>query len=168
MIEFTTERLHLRSLRPEDAQEVSTLRSNELVNKYIVRQPNSSLSDATEFIDRITKSAQQDEIFYWAICLKETNELIGTVCLFHFSGNEKKAELGYELLPGFHSKGIMHETIRCIIQYAFTSLPLNLLEAVTHKENIASIRLLEKNGFTLTERKISNPEFTIMELGKSN
>ncbi len=142
-----TERLTLRQLVSSDANEIFALRSNDTVNKYLNRKASKSIDDANIFIQTINESIQKNNSIYWAITLTGTNKLIGTICLFEFSNNNLKAEIGYELLPGFQGKGIMQEATSKVIDFGFQHIGLNSIEAYTHLENLNSTRLLEKFNF---------------------
>lgn len=142
-----TERLTLRQLVSNDDHEIFALRSNENVNKYLNRRPSKSIDDAKTFIQIINESIERNDSVYWAITLNGTDKLIGTICLFEFSDNNLKAEIGYELLPGFQAKGIMQEATSKVIDYGFQHVGLNLIEACTHPGNQRSTRLLEKLHF---------------------
>jgi ribosomal-protein-alanine N-acetyltransferase len=149
--DLTSQRLRLRELESQDQQEIFSLRSDERVNRYLDREPAHSVQDAINFIDRINNGIEKNENVYWAICLKENPRLIGTICLYNISIKSQQAELGYELNPFYHGKGIMHEAIDTVIKFGFDSLNLKSILAVPAKENINSIRLLERMGFTPDE-----------------
>lgn len=142
-----TGRLTLRQLRSSDDQEIFALRSNDNVNKYLDRKPGKSIDDAKNFIQAITENIQRNDSIYWAIALNGTDKLIGTICLFNFSEDHSKAEIGYELLPDFQGKGIMEEAASKVIHFGFQEVGLNSIEACTHSENQSSTRLLEKLNF---------------------
>ena len=142
-----TERLTLRQLISGDDNEIFALRSNDNVNKYLDRKPSKSIDDAKIFIQSINENIQRNYSIYWAITLNATNKLIGTICLFDFSDDNMKAEIGYELLPDFQGKGIMQEATSKIIDFGIQHIGLNSIEAYTHFENQSSTRLLEKFNF---------------------
>lgn len=142
-----TERLTLRQLRSSDDKEIFALRSNDNVNKYLDRKPSKSIDDAKNFIQTINENIQRNDSIYWAITLNGTDKLIGTICLFDFSEDHLKGEIGYELLPDFQGKGIMQEATSKVIHFAFQHLGLNSIEAYTHSENKGSTILLEKLNF---------------------
>ena len=142
-----TGRLTLRQLVSSDVNEIFALRSNENVNKYLDRKPSKSIDDAKIFIETINKNIQSNNSIYWAITLNGTDKLIGTICLFDFSDDNLKAEIGYELLPDFQGKGIMQEAISKVIDFGAQHIGLNSIEAHTHSENQSSTRLLEKFNF---------------------
>jgi ribosomal-protein-alanine N-acetyltransferase len=142
-----TERLTLRQLVSGDANEIFALRSDVNVNKYLDRKPAKSIEDAMRFIQAIGENIQRNDSIYWAITLNGTDKLIGTICLFDFSDDNLKAEIGYELLPGFQGKGIMQEAASKVIEFGIQNIGLYSIEAYTHCENQSSTRLLEKFNF---------------------
>ena len=142
-----TERLLLRQLRSTDDKEIFALRSNDDVNKYLDRKPGKSIDDAKNFIQTINENIRRNNSVYWAITLNGADKLIGTICLFNFSEDHSKAEIGYELLPDFQGKGIMQEAISKVIDFGFQHARLQSIEAYTHSENQSSTRLLEKLSF---------------------
>jgi ribosomal-protein-alanine N-acetyltransferase len=144
---LSTERLQLRQLNVQDDGDLFSLRSNELVNQYLNRPQTVSIEDAREFIRKIIKAVENKTSFYWAICLKNDPGLIGTICIWNIDEEQKKAEIGYELLPSFQGKGLMQEAIVNVIDFGFNQLELSTIEAWTVKDNASSIKLLERNGF---------------------
>src|SRR3954453_11838564 len=112
-----TRRLTLRQLRSSDDKEIFALRSNDNVNKYLNRKPSKSIDDAKNFIRTINENIQRNDSIYWAITLNGTDKLIGTICLFDFSEDHSKVEIGYELLPDFQGRGIMQEAMLKVIHF---------------------------------------------------
>ena len=157
-----TARLTLRQLRSSDAKEIFALRSNDNINKYLNRKQSNSIDDAKNFIQAINENIQRNDSIYWAITWNGTEELIGTICLFNFSEDYSKVEIGYELLPDFQGKGIMHEATSKVIQFAFQQVGVASIEAYTHCENQGSTRLLEKLNFK--GDRATDENFTIYKL----
>jgi len=124
-----TERLILRQLSMQDEKEIFLLRSDESVNKHIDRPRATSLKDAQEFIKKINDYVAANESLYWAINFKNDKKLIGTVCYWNICKAENRAEIGYELLPSFQGKGIMHEAISEVIEFGFQMMQLQTIEA---------------------------------------
>ena len=73
--------------------------------------------------------------------------MVGTICLFCFSDEAGKCEIGYELLTEFQGQGIMKEALEKVIDYAFNTINVQQIEAFFHKDNQASKKLLEKLSF---------------------
>jgi [ribosomal protein S5]-alanine N-acetyltransferase len=147
---LTTERLTLRQLLESDVQEIFLLRSNVIVNKYLDRRPSETVEEALSFIRKVNENFKNNAGLYWAITQTDNEKLIGTICLFDFSDELKKCEVGYELLPHYQGQGIMHEALKKIIEFTFHTLRLETIDAFTHKDNHSSTKLLQKCNFKKT------------------
>lgn len=149
---LVTERFALRQLTLEDDNEIFFLRSDNEVNKYLDRPTAKIIEDARQFINKINTSIAKNESIYWAVSLKDNPKLIGTVCLWNISDDGSNAEIGFELLPEFKGRGIMQEVIPVVINYAFGMMKLKSIDGQVDLDNVKSIKLMEKNGFTLREK----------------
>ena len=147
LAELETSRLRLRKLASSDAAQLSLLRSDERVNRYLDRPPSTTYEEALQFVNKILTS----NAYYWGIDLKNETKLIGTVCLWNLDRENSIAEIGYELLPEFQGRALMMEVLPAIISYNAAVLKFTTIIATTHSENIASIRLLEKSHFVRDE-----------------
>jgi ribosomal-protein-alanine N-acetyltransferase len=167
---LTTERLILRCLELSDDQLLFKLRSNENVNKYIVRPKQKDIKEIRAFISKINDEINNNEWIYWVISLKDDPTLIGDICLWNFSDEKTVAEIGYELDPAFHGKGIMSEAIEKTIEFGFKEIELNTIEAYTHKKNNDSTKLLQKYNFIQDAERIDkeNTDNIIFTLSKQN
>ena len=67
-----TERILLRQLTVEDADEMFFLRSDESVIQYLNKEPAKTKTEAEEFITRINKSIDGNEAIMWTIDRKST------------------------------------------------------------------------------------------------
>lgn len=142
-----TDRLVLRQVTEADVNEIYFLRSDAGLMKYIDRPSLKSEEDAIALIRKIAKLLQDNEGINWGICLKENNRLLGTIALFNFVKEHYRCELGYMLHPGFQGKGIAQEALTAVLKYAFNLINLHSIEANVNPGNMASIKLLERNGF---------------------
>jgi ribosomal-protein-alanine N-acetyltransferase len=142
-----TQRLVLRALTLQDEQEIFELRSNDTVNRFLDRPKAQSLEEAQQFIQKITDTIQKNEGVYWVIALQHDSKLIGTISLWNFAPEENRAEIGYELLPQYQGQGFMQEALTKVIEFCFTTIQLQTIEAWTHINNANSIKLLEKYHF---------------------
>jgi ribosomal-protein-alanine N-acetyltransferase len=75
--------------------------------------------------------------------------LFGGLTLAHIQrGVTQSAVLGYWMGEPYAGKGLMTAAVTATIEFAFETLHLNRVEAACLPHNAASIRLLEKVGFT--------------------
>jgi ribosomal-protein-alanine N-acetyltransferase len=162
---LVTERLTLRQLANGDERDIFILRSDIEVNRYLDRPKTNTIDDARIFINKVNENIERNESLYWAITLTGKNALVGTVCLFGFSGENSKCEIGFELLPGFQGQGIMKEAVDEVISYAFSVIRVKEIEAFVHKENQSSIKLLERMLFkSANEPENANPDLIYYHL----
>ncbi len=151
-----SDRLILRETTKLDADQIYFLRSDSEVNKFIERPEDcktKSLSDALNFIDKIAREYDQVQSISWCICVAESDQMIGSICLWNYSNDMKTAELGYALHPCYQGKGIMNEALLLVVNYGFKACDFEMIEAYTHSDNVRSKALLRNNGFMLNIRK---------------
>lgn len=146
--EIQTERLLLRMMTTNDAEEILYLRSNDDVMKYIDRERTKSIEDAKSFLDKIDASLNSNNGIMWGITLKENpGKLIGNIGYWRLIKEHYRAEVGYMLHPSFWKKGIMKEALLRVIDFAFDDMNLHSIEANINPGNTASAMLLESTGF---------------------
>jgi len=143
---LVTEHLLLRRLEQTDITDFVSLRCDGLVNQYLNRPKTITVPEAKAYVSKIENGLNK-QWFYWAISLKDSPALIGTVCLWNFNEKNESAELGYELSPLFQGKGLMQEALAKVIQYGFETAQFKRIIAYTHSGNDRSKRLLQKAGF---------------------
>ena len=163
-----TERLTLRPLEISDVQEIFTLRSDSEINKYLNRQPSNTIDDARNFIIKINENTGNNGSLYWAITFTGNNLLLGTICLFGFSDENNKCEVGYELLTNFQKQGIMKEALEKVIEYAFNIINVQKIEAFIHRDNEQSLKLMDKLSFRNSNKfDETNPDLVCYHLTNS-
>lgn len=144
---LSTKRTYLRRLVMSDDKDLFLLRSIDSVNKFLLRKKYESIEDARKFILNIDKGIDANENILWAIVLEETDEFIGTICIWNILTAHYRAEIGFEIHPDFSRKGLMSEILPPVLQFGFEKMGLHSFAAVVSPDNAASIRLLEKNNF---------------------
>jgi ribosomal-protein-alanine N-acetyltransferase len=165
---LTTERLNLRQITLSDNHAIFFQRSDKSMNQYVDNPPCASIDEAREWINKINKAIAGNESIFWGICLKGQQTLSGGFCFWNLSPERNKAEIGFGIYPEHQRKGLMDEALKAALRYGFEEMGLQYIEAYTHPENIASIRVLEKNGFTLKEQQPTEEStYIVFELGKS-
>lgn len=144
---ITTERLVLREITENDANEIFFLRSDANILTYLDKEPEKSVDETIAFIDRVKKGQLNNDSVLWGITYKENDSVIGTICYWRMQKEHYRAEIGYVLHPEQQGKGIMDEAMKGVIQYGFEIMKLHSIEANVNPDNKASMKVLEKNGF---------------------
>jgi ribosomal-protein-alanine N-acetyltransferase len=171
--EIKTERLLLRGIEESDWDVILFLRSDKTVNKYIECPENRNTKnkeDAIKFIKDRAEDIENFKSISWGITLKNNPQIIGSICLWNFSNNNKTAEVGYSLNPEYYNKGIMSEVLKEVVEFGFKDLNFEKIEAYTHTDNESSKKILEKNGFrfVVNKKDENNAANRIYEIEKDN
>lgn len=79
---------------------------------------------------------------------KESGRIIGRCGLHNWNREHKRAEIGYEMKEdSYRRKAFMSEAVEAILNYGFTVLKLNRIEALAGPDNVPSLKILKKNNF---------------------
>jgi len=137
-------------LKVEEGDASITPNGAEFANSEILRQKELFRDAAIEnvlLLRQIRERYRSGEGMQLGIERKGDGVLIGTCTLFHFMGQNRRAELGYVLGSPYWRQGYMHEALQRLLAYAFDDLGLIRLEADIDPRNEASERTLLRLGF---------------------
>ncbi len=138
-----TERLYIRRYTKEDFPGFCELIRDKMASPYAKCDHTFPTEDAA-LMEVLNFFAISDE--FWALEEKSEHKIIGFVSLNYV--DEASRNLGYCLHTHWHGKGYASEAARRIIRYAREELGLEKLVTGTAEENLPSVRLLERLGFT--------------------
>jgi len=141
-----TRRLRLRRLRPSDEPDLIALDSDPEVMRY-VGSPAGVKSPA-ETLERVRQriAADHGSMGFWRVESRHDGQFFGLGALIRMPEGDD-VELAYRLARPAWGRGIATEAGGAVADYAFRTLLLTRLVAVTYPENLASQRVLEKIGF---------------------
>lgn len=93
--------------------------------------------------------AYNHSLFVFVLTDRESGEVMGE-CGFHsWNKQHRKAEIFYNLKEdSFKGKGLMSEALNVVLDFGFSQLQLNRIQALVADYNMPSIKLLEKYGFS--------------------
>jgi RimJ/RimL family protein N-acetyltransferase len=139
-----TKRLSLRAPRLEDAKTVAALANDRRIAENTARIPHPyQTSDAEVFISGANKTGGEATFL---ITLRDET-VIGACGIVT---QDRMPELGYWLGVPYWGKGYATEALHAAIDYGFTDLGHEALQAGSRVTNPASRRVLEKCGFQWT------------------
>lgn len=142
-----TERLILRQLTFEDTDFVFQHFSDPVVYRYLMDEPPvTEIAQAQEIIQFYLEPAGKPHN-RWGLVRKSDHQLIGTCGYHKWDKRYFRAEVGYDLGPGFWGQGYMTEAMRAVIHHGFERMGLNRIDALVYVENDPSTRLLQRLGF---------------------
>ncbi|MBL8966338.1 MAG: GNAT family N-acetyltransferase [Spirochaetaceae bacterium] len=141
-------RLRLRPIALEDAERIFELYSDPRVAEYDDFEPYTDKAAALRCVEATLGAFDSGRNLRWVLAPKEDDRFIGSCGLSDFDEEARRAEIGYDLLPREWGKGFMSEAVAAVLDYGFGAMGLNRIEAFITPGNAASVRVLEKNGFS--------------------
>ena len=145
-----TERLLLRPFRQTDLEDFYAYASVPGVGE-MAGWPHHESREGSQFI--LDMFIREDKTF--AICLKETGKVIGSLGVENYGMEDKLTEfdgyrgreIGYVLAKDYWGRGLMPEAVRAVISYLFRDCGMDFLLCGYYDFNAQSRRVQEKCGF---------------------
>lgn len=107
-----------------------------------------TLSGIRSELERATADREASSLYAFGIWERETDALVGRIALANVvRGAWQNATLGYFVGQEWGRRGYATEAVRQVVDFAFGPARLHRVQAAVMPRNIASIRVLEKNGF---------------------
>jgi ribosomal-protein-alanine N-acetyltransferase len=142
-----TPRLTLSGLSPEDMNYIFGHLTKEEIKKTLGHRSEADYLKE-EQKQKNGYATYNRSFLLFLLTDKETGKIIGRCGLHNWNKDHHRAEIGYIMEDeSYKQKGLMDEALKAIMQHGFQQLKLNRIEALVGVENIASIKLLEKNHF---------------------
>ena len=91
----------------------------------------------------------------WLMIDKKSRAIVGSFC-FHDEPENGTVEIGYGVNEEFRNRGFMTETLVCLIKWMPNQMEVTSVIVETDNDNQASIKTLEKSGFTKFESNESS------------
>ncbi len=141
---FETKRTIVRQYTLDDLQDFFRINSDKDVMRYI-RKPKTFEETQQFLVDTLEYYNKYPQLGRWAAYENITGAFIGSVAIIPIPGTED-LQLGYAFLKEHWGKGYATELAEKGVEYA-RSLKIDPLYGVVEKPNIASQKVLLKNGF---------------------
>lgn len=137
----------LREKQASDVADFFNYYSDPEVNKYIISHIPRNIEEARMELNYWKNIFYTGDGIYFAIARKDNNQLIGSIGFSSHIRTHHRIELSYDLAKEYWNQGIMTSAINAVADYGFYQMPINRIEAFVHKDNLISLKLLEKCQF---------------------
>jgi RimJ/RimL family protein N-acetyltransferase len=168
---FETERLILKPTSEDDATFIFHLFNTPNWLKFIGDRNITSVEKAKEYInEKMVPQLKRLGYSSYTIITKQDNLKIGSCGLYDREGVEG-IDIGFAFLPEYEKKGFAFEASKRLKDAAFNDLGINVISAITTKENLPSQKLLEKLGLKLygtTELPNDEKELLLYKMERLN
>ena len=150
--EFTSERLLLRRYRPDDITIYYQMLQNnaehlyEFLPSFLIDIHGEE--DIKSWFDRQDAEWSARTLFIFGVWDKATGIFVGESYLANPDWDVPRIEVGYFLIKEFTGKGFATESANAVIRYAFEYLNVLRIDLRCSADNIASIQVAKRCGFT--------------------
>lgn len=146
---FETERLTIRPTNESDSEFIFKLLNTPKWLKFIGDRNIKSVEHAKEYIkEKMIPQLERLGYSNYTLITKQDNQKIGTCGLYDREGLEG-IDIGFAFLPEYEKMGYAFESSNKLMEIASREFDIQIISAITMKENISSQKLLEKLGLKL-------------------
>lgn len=155
MIITENNKLRIRELTKNDVNVIFQLYSDKEAMKYRGSKPFENIEEAIAMIDKVAENIKKGTEYRYAIIEKVSDELIGTYLITPVTTTN--CLIGCSIGKTYWRSGYGFEVMTLMLEY-LKSLGYKKTTGLIKKENIPSIRLVEKLNYELIEQT-EYPEF---------
>ena len=146
-----TDRLILRTMMPEDVDDLLIIFSDPLVMASFGGQLFDRVM-MERWVGRNLAHQQQYGYGLFSVILKAGELLVGDCGLEHMEvDGSQEVEIGYDFRSDYWGRGLATEAAAAVRDYAFSTLGLARVVSLIRPDNIASLRVAEKIGMVKTK-----------------
>ncbi|MBG7631475.1 MAG: GNAT family N-acetyltransferase [Bacteroidetes bacterium] len=140
-----TERLYLREMTINDAENMYLLNLDLNVLQYTGDVPFESIENAKKFLKNYDHYKKYN-FGRWAVIHKTTDEFLGW-CGLKYTPELDEYDIGFRFLKKHWNKGFATESAKACLNLGFDKYHITEIIGRAMVENIGSIKVLEKIGF---------------------
>ena len=156
-MKIRTLRLTITTFSPDMAQAVYENSQDDDTRRFVPDEVYDSVEEAHEAIDfLISRYDNADGPFVYPIITNDGGKNIGYVQLCKLELEDGAWEIGYHIAKDFTGKGYATEAVKAFLPAMAQKLNLNEVYGICLAENIASVRVLEKCGFSQIYKGLGN------------
>ena len=147
-----TERLFLKKISLEFRDGLYRLLSDVNIVKYTEDNLMTDLAGVKSIIKKNQELYKDFGFGKWAVVNKQNNQFIG-LCGFKYYQSLNKIALSYSFLKEHWSQGFATEASKAALNYAFNDLKIDTVTAWSTPDNLASLKVLDKLGFSFVQEE---------------
>ena len=163
-----TPRLTLRPVRMSDAEDMYEYSRDPEVARHVWWDAHRSIHQTRGYIRFLLRQYRNASPGTFAIALRDSGKVIGTIGFMWVQTDNRSAEVGYSLSRAYWNRGIMSEALSAVVEFGFEKLGLNRIEAQHECDNPASGRVMAHAGMrhegTLRQRIYNKGRFADVDL----
>ncbi|HPJ02212.1 MAG TPA: GNAT family protein [Candidatus Limiplasma sp.] len=146
-----TERLVLRAFTREDIAAYLAIIHDSRVQRFLGGGVPvlSGEPHITNWLNNVNgRLLKSRTVFTWCIEQKSDSTVVGRIDLGGFV-RKSMADISYYLAPSAWGRGLATEAVGAVTRFGLDTLKLHRIQAMVMPDNAASIRVLEKAGYSM-------------------
>lgn len=164
---FQTKRLTAERLQQGHFDFVFQMHQDEKVMAYLGGK--RTRQQTTKYMEHNISHWDKHGYGIWILRVNETGYFAGRGGLRKVVFDSKEeVEIAYGLMPEFWNKGLATEFVKAVIKVGLSQIGLSSLVCITHPDNGASKRILEKVGFQYEKEVIFKSELHLLYRSEGN
>ncbi len=154
-MQIKTEHLTITTFSPDMAQTVYENSQDDDTRRFVPDEVYNSVEEAREAIEFLmSRYESTDGPFVYPVITNNEGKNIGYVQLCKL--DEGTWEIGYHIAKNFTGKGYATEAVKAFLPTMAKKLNIKEVYGICLAENLASVRVLEKCGFTKIYEGLGN------------
>lgn len=142
-----TQNLILRRFKMEDAKDMyNNWASDNEVTKYLSWPTHTSIEISKLVLGTWIEQYNDLQKYEWAIELRETGSVIGSIGLLNIDNHNENCEIGYCISRQHWGKGITTEAAKAVLKFGIKEVGFERITGRHDCENTASGRVMQKCG----------------------
>ena len=156
-MQIKTEHLTITTFSPDMAQTVYENSQDDDTRRFVPDEVYNSVEEAREAIEFLmSRYDTTDGPFVYPIITNDDGQNIGYVQLCKLELDDGAWEIGYHIAENFTGKGFATEAVKAFLPAMAQNHNLKEVYGICLAENVASVRVLEKCGFTQIYQGLGN------------
>ncbi|WP_459211663.1 GNAT family N-acetyltransferase [Aquimarina rhabdastrellae] len=148
MLTLKGKQVYLRALEPEDLEFIYVIENDERIWEMSSTQTPYSKFLIRQYLENAHQDIYEAKQLRLVICEHQDDAVVGLIDLFDFNPAHRRAGIGILIAEEQErGKGYGKEALQLLIEYGKRHLHLHQLYANISEDNLASIKLFEKQGF---------------------
>jgi RimJ/RimL family protein N-acetyltransferase len=142
-----TERLRLEPITDRHYDGMRRMSADPEVMRFLNKGKPQTDEETRAGIERIKRRWEEWGYSWWALIETGSGDMVGAACLQHLALEDANPlEIGWRLTRDSWGKGYASEAARSIVRHAFDIVGVDVVLAVAHPDNAASIKVMQRLG----------------------
>ncbi len=151
--QIVTGRLRLRPFAEQDVDPLFAILQAPNIMQYFPRTGAPPREAVERLIQQQLKHWDEHKYGWWAVEWRDKPGILGWAGLTYLPETEE-TEVAYLLRKEVWGQGLATEAARAALKFGFERFTFPFIIGITHPENIASQRVLEKSGLHFVEEAV--------------